>query len=65
MKVYDTIADARRQAEFLDLIPDPATDLVFMAAVIAGGNVPWCDRPESERRDDLVPPSARVRASPK
>lgn len=54
MKIYDPIENARRQMALADLVPDPATDPVFMAAarasVIAGGNVPWSDRLEAARK---------------
>ena len=53
MKPYDPIEHARRQMVLADLVPDPATDPVFMAAaraaVIAGGNIPWSDRQRARR----------------
>ena len=43
-----------RQMALADLVPDPATDPVFMAAVrasvIAGDDVPWSDRLEAARK---------------
>lgn len=56
MTMPDTIDAQRRQRDLADLIPDPASDPVFMAAaraaVIAGGNIPWNDLPASDPDDD-------------
>lgn len=60
MKPYDPIEHARRQLELADLVPDPASDPVFMAAaraaVIAGGNIPWSDRLRVRRADGEAAP---------
>lgn len=66
MKPYDPIEHARRQMELADLVPDPATDPVFMAAaraaVIAGGNIPWSDRQKASAVDGEAAPEPRPSA---